>query len=173
MKRRNRNDGLRKICGCPGRIWAKCRHPWHFSYKWNGDHYRFSLERQVRRVVKDGDGKWRRDRATLGEPIGNKTVAENERDRLRTAIRAGELQAGATKNQALSDTLTPSWSFSYSGFFSVHSKLGSFFAFSSHSACKPGFSSTNFLFSPSTNPSALNSFVPDLVVAVITALPAR
>ena len=33
MTTRHHNDGLRKICGCPRRQWAKCRHPWHFSFK--------------------------------------------------------------------------------------------------------------------------------------------
>ena len=39
------NDGLRKICGCPRRAWAKCGHAWHFAFCWDGKHYRFSLDR--------------------------------------------------------------------------------------------------------------------------------
>ena len=40
---RQRNDGLRKRCPCPRRTWAKCSHPWHFAFKHDGEHYRFSL----------------------------------------------------------------------------------------------------------------------------------
>lgn len=89
---RQRNDGIRKVCDCPRRGWAKCAHPWHFAFKWANEHYRFSLEREVRRIVRGPDGKWRRDRATLGDPITSKTAAEGERDRLRAAIRDGTLQ---------------------------------------------------------------------------------
>ena len=35
MKRRQ-NGGLRKVCGCPRRTWAKCTHPWHFNFKARG-----------------------------------------------------------------------------------------------------------------------------------------
>ena len=45
--------------------------------------YRFSLERQIRKITKDSTGTWRRDRATLGEAITSKSAAEAERDRLR------------------------------------------------------------------------------------------
>jgi hypothetical protein len=33
--------------------------------KWNGEYFRFSLERQITWGVKDADGKWQRDGATL------------------------------------------------------------------------------------------------------------
>ena len=68
---RHRHDGLRKICGCPRRQWAKCAHPWHFNFKWHRTHYRFSLDRE------------------LGRPIPSKTEARTEADRLRAAIRDG------------------------------------------------------------------------------------
>jgi hypothetical protein len=45
------NDGLRKICGCPRRLWAKCKHSWHFAYCWKGRHYRFSLDRYANKHV--------------------------------------------------------------------------------------------------------------------------
>src|SRR5687767_13226600 len=90
---RQRNSGLRKLCDCSRRNWAKCPHPWHFNFKWNDEHYRFTLERQINRIVRDASGKWKRDRGTLGDLIDNKTDAEKERDRLRTAIREGTLQA--------------------------------------------------------------------------------
>jgi integrase len=90
--RRHNNDGLRKLCDCPRRGWAKCSHPWHFNFKWNGEYFRFSLERSIRQIVRGTDGKWQRDRSTLGDPITSKTAADSERDRLRAAIRQGTLQ---------------------------------------------------------------------------------
>jgi integrase len=69
---RNRNDGLRKLCDCPRRKWAKCSHPWHFNFKRRGGPaYRFSLD------------------AELGRRIRSKTEAEAEAERIRIAIRAG------------------------------------------------------------------------------------
>ena len=58
--------------------------------KYNGEHYRFSLERQITRIVRGVDGKWEGDRASLGDPISSKTEAERD-DRLRNAIRDGTL----------------------------------------------------------------------------------
>ncbi len=104
---RCRNDGLRKLCDCSRRSWAKCEHAWYFNFKWAGEYYRFSLNRVVGRVVKDAAGKWKRDWATLGDRIDSKTAAESERDRLRAAIRAGTLQAApAAKVQREILTLT-------------------------------------------------------------------
>jgi Phage integrase SAM-like domain len=71
---KHRNRGIRKRCECPRKNWAKCSHPWHFNFKWNGEHYRFSLDREV------------------GHPITNKTDAETEAERLRTAIREGRFR---------------------------------------------------------------------------------
>ncbi len=105
MRARHRNDGLRKLCGCARRTWPKCPHPWHFNFKWADETYRFSLDRVVNHVVRAADGKWQRDRKTLGDRIDSKTAAESERDRLRAAIREGTLQAlAADRPQA--DTLT-------------------------------------------------------------------
>ena len=103
--RRHNNDGLRKLCECPRRKWAKCPHAWHFSFTWNGEDFRFSLERSVKRIIRGADGRWHRDRATLGDRIDSKTAAETERDRVRAAIRDGSLLDGdALKPQR--DTLT-------------------------------------------------------------------
>jgi hypothetical protein len=99
---RHRNDGLRKVCGCARRTWAKCEHPWHFNFKWAGEIYRFSLERVIGKIAKDTHGKWTRDRATLGARITSKSEAEQERDRLRTAIRDGIL----TTDRPVLSTLT-------------------------------------------------------------------
>ena len=58
------------------------------------------LDRVVRRLVKGGDGKWKRDRATMGDPITSKTKAEAERDRLRAAIRNGTIQHTPTTGRS-------------------------------------------------------------------------
>src|SRR6478736_6815307 len=53
MTVRNRNDGLRKVCDCSRRKWAKCDHPWHFSFKPSGGPaYRFSLDRELGRTIR-------------------------------------------------------------------------------------------------------------------------
>jgi 23S rRNA-/tRNA-specific pseudouridylate synthase len=57
------NDGLRKICRCPRRTWAKCEHAWHFAFCWEGKHYRFSLDRFTGKRV---EGK---DRVEPGQTI--------------------------------------------------------------------------------------------------------
>ena len=69
------NNGLRKRCDCPRRAWAKCPHDWHFNFKLrNGKPYRFSLDRE------------------LGRPLKNKAEAEIEARRIRDEIRAGTFQ---------------------------------------------------------------------------------
>ena len=68
---RHRNRGLRKLCGCRRRTWARCPHPWHFSFKHGGVHHRFSLDRHT------------------GYHVASKTEAEGVAERLRVAIRAG------------------------------------------------------------------------------------
>jgi len=75
-----RNDGLRKVCCCGRHKWAKCPHPWHFSFQWEGEHYRFSLDRHVGKKL-------------------TKSEADIEAERLRTAIRAGEFQAAQARAQ--------------------------------------------------------------------------
>jgi hypothetical protein len=86
---KHRNTGLRKRCGCPRKNWAKCSHSWHFNFKWNGEHHRFSLDREV------------------GHPITNKTDAEKEADRIRTAIRE-DCFGSRTSNHVPWVRLTPS-----------------------------------------------------------------
>jgi integrase len=105
---RQRNDGLRKRCGCARRVWAQCPHPWHFNFKWAGEHFRFTLERKVgrlARVAKGGHVVWARDGKSLGDPITSKTDAEREADRLRTGIRDGSLLAGG-ETRPQRETLT-------------------------------------------------------------------
>ena len=48
---RESNEGVRKICGCPRRVWPKCRHPWHFSFQAEGVNFRFSLDRYARQPM--------------------------------------------------------------------------------------------------------------------------
>ena len=68
---RHRNEGLRKLCGCPRRNWPKCSHSWHFNFKWDGTPYRLSLDRYA------------------GHRITSKTEAQSRADAIRSAIRAG------------------------------------------------------------------------------------
>ncbi len=72
--KRQRNGGLRKRCRCPRSRWPKCAHPWHLNFRWKGEDYRLSLDREV------------------GRAITSKTEAEQEADRIRTAIRDGSFQ---------------------------------------------------------------------------------
>jgi integrase len=67
----HRNDGLRKRCSCPRRMWPKCPDSWHFSFKWKDAHHRFPLDRYANRHVVSKDD------------------ARAEADRLRAAIRDG------------------------------------------------------------------------------------
>ena len=78
---RHRNDGLRKICGCPRRQWPKCRHAWHFSFKWDGQHYRFSLDRLLKRHV------------------DSKTDAESAATNIKADIRAGHFGQPAARDE--------------------------------------------------------------------------
>ena len=45
------NKGLRKLCACERRVWAKCSHSWYFNFAWKGRHYRFSLDRYYGRKM--------------------------------------------------------------------------------------------------------------------------
>jgi integrase len=79
--RGRRNDGLRKLCDCGPRTWAKCPHRWHFNFCHgkNPDgskrHYRFSLDKH------------------LGHRLKRKSEAETEAERIRIAIRDGVFDA--------------------------------------------------------------------------------
>jgi integrase len=71
-RKRHTNKGLRKICGCPRRQWARCRHGWYFNFKWQGVHHRFSLDKE------------------LGRHIDSKSAAEDEAAEIRKQIKAGK-----------------------------------------------------------------------------------
>jgi len=71
MSDRQRNHGLRKICDCPRRSWAKCPHSWHFSYKHGETHHRFSIDKHV------------------GQHVDRKADAEDIAADLRSQVKAG------------------------------------------------------------------------------------
>ena len=81
----HRNAGLRKVCGCPRRGWAKCPHPWHFNFSWRGTAYRFSLKQYA------------------GKEVTAKSEAERLAQNLRDQIRTGifRVSASPTGNIAL------------------------------------------------------------------------
>src|SRR5206468_10494522 len=84
----HRNAGLRKLCSCPRRGWAKCPHPWHFNFSWRGAVYRFSLSRYA------------------GKEITGKTEAETLAEKVRGEIRAGIFHvpsAGAIAKEAVNE----------------------------------------------------------------------
>lgn len=66
-----RSSGLRKVCPCPRRVWAKCPHPWHVSFMWKGVAHRFSLDKH------------------LGRHVESKTEADAAAEQIRLAIREG------------------------------------------------------------------------------------
>ena len=107
MKRRHDNKGLRKLCGCARRSWAKCDHPWHFNFK--PPHGRPPAD-WLAETGRDGrprdPQKWPGYRFSLdahfGRAIRSKTEAEALADDLRVAMRAGTFGATAPAR----DTLT-------------------------------------------------------------------
>jgi integrase len=74
--KRHANKGLRKLCDCPRRIWAKCPHSWYLNFKpRGGPSYRLSLDKE------------------LDRHIDSRTEADTEAARIRGAIRAGAFHA--------------------------------------------------------------------------------
>jgi integrase len=84
---RHHNDGLRKLCEHPRRVWAKCPDSWYLNFKpKGGPSYRLSLDRE------------------MGRHLESRTEAETEADRIRGAIRAGTFRqptSAATTPDAL------------------------------------------------------------------------
>jgi integrase len=75
---RQQNHGLRKVCGCARRTWAKCPHSWHFNFKpKHGSGYRFAVDSEA------------------DEHIEFKTKAEELAEGWRIAIRAGTFRRRA------------------------------------------------------------------------------
>jgi integrase len=88
-RRRQRNGGLRKVCGCPRRQWAKCLHSWYLNFKpRHGQGFRFSLD------------------AELGTHIASKTKAEEEAEKIRAAIRKGTYTRAADRIAAVPGPVT-------------------------------------------------------------------
>lgn len=96
MSKRRNNDGLRKLCNCAPRTWAKCAHPWHFNFCHGKSpdglkrHYRFSLDKH------------------LGRRLKSKSEAEGEAERIRIAIRDGVFGATLPQTEAPAVVLTVS-----------------------------------------------------------------
>lgn len=87
MKQRRSNKGLRKLCTCSRRNWAKCAHPWHFNFKLRGGSpHRFSLDVEVGRHLK------------------TKEEAETAADAIRSQIRAGTFVRAADRRKTVSAT---------------------------------------------------------------------
>ncbi len=102
MTQRRDNSGLRKVCTCARRTWAKCDHPWHFNFKprqaqppaeWLAVLGRDGQPRDPR--------KWPGYRLSLdahfGRKIRSKTEAEALADKLRASMRAGTFYAAAVE----------------------------------------------------------------------------
>lgn len=88
MTARHVNRGLRKICECSRRTWAKCPHSWHFNFKPKGGAaHRFAVD------------------AEAGKHIASKTTAEALADDWRTAIRAGTFRRQSAAVPAAAATL--------------------------------------------------------------------
>lgn len=58
-----------------------------FNYSRDGEHFRFSLERRIKKIVRGADGKWLRDRETLGDKIESKGDAQREATAGRRSLR--------------------------------------------------------------------------------------
>ena len=82
----HRNGGLRKICRCSRRVWAKCPHPWHLNFRWRSKDYRFSLDRYA------------------GRHLESKSEADAFAERIRTEIRDGCFGKPQTPSESLTQT---------------------------------------------------------------------
>ena len=99
MKTRHQNRGLRKICDCPRRSWAKCPHSWHFNFKpKGGPSYRFSIDSELDRHIESkseaeeiAGGDVERD---VGKhdatPVAERRVVERDERSHRTAAASCE-----------------------------------------------------------------------------------
>ena len=83
IRKRQHNHGIRKICRCARKRWSECPHSWYFNFKWKGQHYRFSLDKE------------------LGKRIDSKSAAETEAENLRTRIRSGEFRSDLPVRETL------------------------------------------------------------------------
>lgn len=87
MAVRQRNEGLRKRCGCPRRRWGECSHPWHVNFKWKGRHYRLSLDRESTKDIRSrSDARAEFDRMTISLereiPRSKRLQSEEDEQRL-------------------------------------------------------------------------------------------
>src|SRR5688572_8085341 len=87
---RHSNNGLRKICDCSRRQWAKCPHDWHFNFKPRGGRaWRFSLD------------------VELGRRLKNKEEAKAEAENIRIVIRAGTFVRASERRPTAATATTP------------------------------------------------------------------
>ena len=86
-RKRHDNRGLRKVCGCARRSWAKCKHPWHVNVQVHGVPVRKSLDRLV------------------GKRIKSKTEAETAFEKLKVRLKEGTLDAEIPPDLTLSAML--------------------------------------------------------------------
>jgi integrase len=83
MSPRAHGNGVRKVCRCGWRRWAKCPHAWYFSYKpRGGQRQRFSLDVELG-----------------GQHVGSKIEAEKLATDIRSAINAGTYERVADRQQ--------------------------------------------------------------------------
>lgn len=77
MKKKHRNDGLRKLCGCSRKKWSGCRHAWHFNYRARGSStsHRLSLDRHFKRHI-DSKTEATRLAAQLRDEIDSGTFGQ-------------------------------------------------------------------------------------------------
>src|SRR5687768_15190667 len=84
MRERKRNDGLRKVCGCPRRNWPKCKHSWYLNYQpRGGKNHRLSLDKHFKRH------------------IDSKTEAEELADDLKKVMRAGKFDQPVAPRESM------------------------------------------------------------------------
>jgi hypothetical protein len=55
---RHANHGLRKVCDCSRRAWARCEHSWCINFRHQkGKHYRISLDKHAGKHLSKDDTK--------------------------------------------------------------------------------------------------------------------
>jgi hypothetical protein len=99
--RRSSTGGIRKRCGCARRQWAKCVHPWHFSFH----------HKATSKTTRTGKATFEH-RISLhkyaGKPLGHwmsRSEAEALADQLRSEIRNGHGPDASKKPAAVAQTL--------------------------------------------------------------------
>jgi hypothetical protein len=95
--KRQRNHGVRKVCGCGRAKWPKCRHSWDLNFKPKGQaaHYRLSLDRVIGRHI---ETKIETPSRTLRRGEGGRNHKERNKSEIATIARTPiALPTGETK----------------------------------------------------------------------------